>query len=78
MSFRRYALMLACSRLAVVRASVAKRRSARSRACSCCATAMCFEGDVTRAGDYYIVSPSEGSELRLKNDEVEAVLRIAG
>ena len=30
-----------------------------------------LEGDVTRAGDYYVVSKGEGSELRLKTDEVE-------
>src|SRR5436190_510005 len=30
-----------------------------------------LEGDVTRAGDYYVVGRGEGSELRLKADEVE-------
>jgi len=30
-----------------------------------------LNGDVTRAGDYYIVSQGEGSELRLKADDVE-------
>src|SRR4051794_25589052 len=30
-----------------------------------------LEGDVIRAGDYYIVSRGEGSELRLKLDEIE-------
>jgi hypothetical protein len=32
-----------------------------------------LEGDVTRAGDYYIVSKNEGSELRMKADDVELV-----
>jgi hypothetical protein len=31
-----------------------------------------IDGDVTRAGDYYVVTKGEGSELRLKADEVEA------
>src|SRR5262245_40344147 len=31
-----------------------------------------IEGNITRAGDYYIVTKGEGSELRLKTDEVEA------
>jgi hypothetical protein len=31
-----------------------------------------IEGEVTRAGDYYIVTKGESSELRLKADEVES------
>jgi hypothetical protein len=31
-----------------------------------------IDGDVTRAGDYYILTKGEASELRLKADEVEA------
>jgi hypothetical protein len=30
-----------------------------------------IEGDVTRAGDYFVVTKGEGSELRLKAEEVE-------
>src|SRR5262245_10526452 len=30
-----------------------------------------LEGEVTRAGDYYIVTKGEGSEVRLKTDDVE-------
>src|SRR5207302_4958216 len=31
-----------------------------------------IEGEVTRAGDFYLVTKGEGSELRLKADEVES------
>lgn len=31
-----------------------------------------IQGQVTRAGDYYVVTNGEGSELRLKNDDVES------
>src|SRR4029079_10211926 len=30
-----------------------------------------IEGEVTRAGDYYLVTKGEGSELRLKTGDVE-------
>jgi hypothetical protein len=31
-----------------------------------------IHGHVTRAGDYYVVTSGEGSELRLKSDDVES------
>jgi hypothetical protein len=37
-----------------------------------------LEGEVTRAGDYYVVTKGEGSELRLKADEAEAFCASLG
>src|SRR4051794_12879500 len=70
MSFWRYALMLFLA-LAMVRAICGQTPLGSQSGVLVLRNGHVLLGDVTRAGDYYIVSPSQGSELRLKNDEVE-------
>lgn len=70
MSFRQYALIvLLC--VANCRAAGGQSALAPQSGVLVLRNGQVLEGDVIRAGDYYIVSRGEGSELRLKVDEVE-------
>ena len=70
MSFRQCALVLLFA-LVLVRAAWGQSSVAPQSGVLVLRNGQVIEGDVTRAGDYYVVSRGEGSELRLKADEVE-------
>src|SRR5437016_757270 len=70
MSFRHYALTLLLG-LAVHGATRGQTPLAPQSGILVLRNGQILEGDVTRAGDYYIVSQGEGSEVRPKADDVE-------
>jgi len=70
MSFRHYALIVLLI-LAFGRAACGQTPLAPQSGVLVLRNGYVLHGDVTRAGDYYIVSQGEGSELRLKTDGVE-------
>jgi hypothetical protein len=70
MSFRHYALIVLLA-LAIGRAACGQTPLAPQSGVLVLRNGHVLHGDVTRAGDYYIVSQGEGSELRLKSDDVE-------
>jgi hypothetical protein len=70
MSFRQYALTLLVA-LAAAHTATAQPAVAPQSGVLVLRNGHVLEGDVTRAGDYYIVSRGEGIEVRSKADEVE-------
>jgi hypothetical protein len=70
MSFRQCALIV-CFALAFGRAACGQSSVAPQAGVLVLRNGQVIEGDVTRAGDYYVVSRGEGFELRPKVDEVE-------
>ena len=70
MSFRRYALMLLLA-AAMTRTACGQTLPGSQSGVLVLRNGYVLHGDVTRAGDYYIVTQGEGSELRPKNDDVE-------
>src|SRR5258708_7005444 len=70
MSYRQYALILLLA-LTLGRAAWGQSSVAPQAGVLVLRNGQVIEGDVTRAGDIYVVSRGEGSELRPKADEVE-------
>jgi hypothetical protein len=70
MSFRQYALMLWLV-VSLGRAVCGQAPLAPQSGVLVLRNGYVLTGDITRAGDYYIVSQGENSELRPKNDDVE-------
>jgi hypothetical protein len=70
MSFRHYALIVLLA-LAIGRAASGQSPLAPQSGVLVLRNGYVLHGDVTRAGDYYIVTQGEGSELRPKNEDVE-------